>query len=200
MNAWDEIAVTDSFNRRAQVLNDDGKYSRSFNGKGTKASEFDYPTGIAFHKNGNIVVADTGNQKRIQIFSGEGVYVGGKGSLEPRGLSVDSDGNIIVADVSKKLIKIFSPDGKSIMKIGGQGSFSYPIHCVQYDRYLIVSDYQEHCIKVLDRSGNFQYKFGKQGGGDGEFNNPSCLSVNKSGHLMVCDSGLLESLEQRAVV
>ena len=25
--------------------------------------------------------------------------------------------------------------------------------------------------------------------GTGEFNNPSCLSVNKSGHLMVCDSG-----------
>ena len=35
----------------------------------------------------------------------------------------------------------------------------------------------------------FQYKFGKQGGGDGEFNCPRCLSVNKSGHLMVCDSG-----------
>ena len=43
-------------------------------------------------------------------------------------------------------------------------------------------------IKVYDRNGNFQYKFGKQGAGEGEFNNPSCLSVNKSGHLMVCDS------------
>ena len=68
---------------------------------------------------------------------------GGKGSLDsqlssPRGLSVDSDGNIIVADAGNKLIKIFSPDGKFLMKIGGQGSLTDPIHCGQYDRYLSV--------------------------------------------------------------
>ena len=33
------------------------------------------------------------------------------------------------------------------------------------------------------------YKFGKTGSGDGEFNGPRCLSVNKAGHLMVCDDG-----------
>ena len=31
------------------------------------------------------------------------------------------------------------------------------------------------------------YKFGKTGSGYGEFNRPRCLSVNKAGHLMVCD-------------
>ena len=41
---------------------------------------------------------------------------------------------------------------------------------------------------LFNCNGDFQYKFGKKGGGDGEFNYPSCLSVNKSGHLMVCDS------------
>ena len=51
-----------------------------------------------------------------------------------------------------------------------------------------MSDCDEHCMKVYDKNGNFQYKFGKKGGGDGEFNNPHCLSVN-SGKLMVCDSG-----------
>ena len=195
VNARDEIAVTDSFNHRVQVLKNDGKFLRSLGVKGSKAGELTFPTGIAFHKNGNIFVADTGNE-RIQIFSGEGAYVGmfgGKGSLDcqlsqPRGLSVDSDGNILVADTGNKLIKIFSPDGKFLMKIGGQGSFTSPIHCVQRDRYLIVSDRAEHCIKVLDRNGDFQYKFGKQGGGDGEFIYPYCLSVNNSGHLMVCDS------------
>ena len=99
------------------------------------------------------------------------------------------------------------------MKIGGQGSFTFPIHCVQADRFLIVSDKEKHCMKVHDRNGNFQYKFVKQGGGDGEFNNPCCLSVNKSGQLMVCDSGimieykylnwtesLLASLKQKAAI
>ena len=50
-----------------------------------------------------------------------------------------------------------------------------------------MSDSSEHCIKVFDRNGNFQYMFGKKGGGDGEFDAPSCIAVNKSGHLMVCD-------------
>ena len=194
-NARDEIAVTDCLNHRVLIFNSDGNYLRSFGQQGSNAGEFKFPRGITFSKNGNVFVADKINH-RIQIFSEEGVYLGmfgGKGNLDsqlynPLGLSVDSDGKIIVADTGNKVIKIFSPDGKFLMRIGGQGSFSFPIHCIQSDRYLIVSDYQEHCIKVFDRNGNFQYKFGKQGGRDGEFNYPSCLSVNKSGHLMVCDT------------
>ena len=57
---------------------------RSFGREGNKAGEFNYPTGIYFHKNGNIFVVDKCNH-RIQIFSGEGDYVGmfgGKGSLD----------------------------------------------------------------------------------------------------------------------
>ena len=196
VNAKEEIAVTDSKNHRLQIFSSDGNYLRSFGQRGNQNGEFTSPRGLAFHKNGNIFVVDNGNA-RIQIFSGEGEYIrsfGRYGSLDsqfcnPCGLSVDSDGNIIVADAGNNLIKIFSPDGKFLMKIGGQGSFTFPFHCVQADRYLIVSDNEDHCMKVYDRNGNFQYKFGKQGGGDGEFNNPCCLSVSKSGHLMVCDSG-----------
>ena len=196
VNAKDEIAVTDSKNHRVQIFSSDGNYLRSFGQRGNQNGEFTSPRGLAFHKNGNIFVVDNGNA-RIQIFSGEGEYIrsfGRCGSLDsqfcnPCGLSVDSDGNIIVADAGNNLIKIFSPDGKFLMKIGGQASFTFPFHCVQCDRYLIVSDNEDHCMKVYDRNGNFQYRFGKQGGGDGEFNNPCCLSVSKSGHLMVCDSG-----------
>ena len=152
--------------------------------------------GITFHKNGNLFVAAQDNH-RIQIFSGEGEYVGmfgGEGSLDsqlsnPWGLSVDSDKNIIVADTSNELIKIFSPDGKFLMRIGEQGPLTDPIHCVQCGRYLVMSENDGHCVKVFNYDGNFQYKFGKQDGGDGEFKYPCCLSVNKSGHLMVCDSG-----------
>ena len=195
VTAKDEIAITDFGNNKVQIFRSDGNYLRSFGRQGNKNGEFNHPAGIAFHRNGNIFVVDSSNS-RIQIFRGEGEYVGmfgGKGNLDsqlsvPCGLSVDSDGNIIVADGGNKLIKIFSPDGRFLMKMGGQGSFTYPLHCVQCDRYLMVSDCQEHCVKVYDRNGNFQYRFGNQGGGDGEFNQPHCLSVNKSGHLMVCDT------------
>ena len=193
VNARNEIAVADNRNHRIQIFDSDGNYIRSFGRQGGKAGELQGPRGIAFDNNGNIFVAD--RSSRIQIFDGRGEYVrsfGGFGSLDnqlknPWSLSVDSDGNVIVADRGNSLIKIFSHDGKFLMKIGGQSSLKSPMHCIQYDRYLVVSDRGEHCIKVFDRNGNFQYKFGKIGSGDGEFDGLSCMAVNKSGHLMVCD-------------
>ena len=52
-----------------------------------------------------------------------------------------------------------------------------------------MSYHRDHFIRVFDRYGNFQREFGKHGTGNGEFNLPKCLLVNKSGQLMVCDSG-----------
>ncbi|CAH3109966.1 unnamed protein product [Pocillopora meandrina] len=195
VNERDEIVVTELGNNRVQVFSSDGTYLRSFGRKGNKQGEFNFPCGITIHETNNIIVVDSGNH-RVQLFSEQGEYLsqfGGKGNLDhqlsnPLGVSVDNKGNIIVADTGNKSIKIFSPDGHYLSKFGGEGSFTYPIHCVQYEKYLIVSDGDEHCIKVFDRNGNFLYKFGNKGEGDGEFNDPCCLSVNKAGHLMVCDA------------
>ena len=192
VNERNEIAVTSK--HIVQLFSSNGTHLRSFGRKGNNQGEFNWPAGIAFH-NDNIIVVDTGNH-RVQLFSDQGKYLGqfgGEGSLDhqfmyPRGLSVDSDGNIIVADSGNKLIKIFSQSGQLLRKIGTGGSFNKPVHCIQHDNYLVVSDKDDHCVKVFDREGKFLYRFGKEGGGDGEFNNPRCLSVNKAGHLLVCDT------------
>ena len=195
VNKRNEIAVTETGNNRIQIFSSDGTYLRSFGRKGDKQGELNWPAGIAFDKNGHIIVVD-GDNHRIQVFSEQGEFLskfGGKGCLDhqlqdPYGLSIDSDGNYIVADSNNKLSKIFSSSGEFLRKIGGEGFFSFPYHCMQYDNYFIVSDNEDHCIIVFDRDGNFLYKFGKQGKGKGEFNEPRCLSVNKAGHLMVCDT------------
>ena len=198
VNERNEIAVTEAGNHRIQVFSSDGTYLRSFGREGDKQGELNFPIGIAFDKNGHIIVVDSDNH-RVQGFSEQGEFLSQFGAQEsldhqlqdPYGLSVDSDGNIIVADSGNKLIKIFSPSGQFLRKIGGEGSFTFPIHCIQYDNYLIVSDCRESCIKVFGRDGNFLYQFGKEGDGDGdgdgEFDDVGCLSVDKAGHLMVCD-------------
>ena len=193
VNTENKVAVSDS--GRVQVFSSNGTYLRSFGKQGYRQGQFDQPSGIAFISD-NIIVADCGNH-RIQLFRSRGEYLnqfGGEGSLDhqlmsPIGLSLTMGGNIIVADTGNKLIKIFSPKGKFICKIGREGSFTNPLHCIQLGKYFIVSDGDEHCIKVFDLEGNFLYKFGKKGDGDGEFNGPRCLSVNKAGQLMVCDAG-----------
>ena len=194
VNEQNEIAISDYENHKIHVFNSDGTQIISFCGKGAKLAEFNRPSGIAFHDN-NIFVADQGNN-RVQKLSRQGEYLSHfreSGSLDhqlscPCGLSFDRDGNLIVADLGNKIIKIFSLHGRFLGKIGREGSFTHPFHCIQHDNYLIVSDRGDHSVKFFDREGKFLYKIGKNGSADGEFNTPSCLSMDKAGHLMVCDS------------
>ena len=139
------------------------------------------------------------------MFDDQGEYLsqfGDEGNLDhqlksPLGLSVDRNGNIIVADTGNKVINTFSPSGQFLHTLGeGEGEgFTFPFHCIQYDKYLIVSDDGDHCIKVFDINGNFLYKFGNKGNRNGEFNTPRFLSVNKAGHLMVCDNHRVQVFE-----
>ena len=194
VNERNEIAVTVITNQKVQIFSSDGTYLRSFGRDGNQEGEFIRPTGIAYLNNGNIVVADNINN-RLQIFTEQGEYltqIGGEGNLDhqfnyPWGLSVDSDGNIIVADSNNKLIKIFTPSGQFLRKFGAEDLLVDPIHCIQKDQYFLVSDNGDHSIKVFNADGDFLYKFGNGGEGDGVFDNPYCLSVDKEGHLMVCD-------------
>ena len=192
VNDKDEIAVTDSNHHRIQTFKSDGTHLRSFGRAGNLQGQFNLPRGITFY-NSNIIVSDTANH-RIQIFDDQGHYLdqfGEEGKLDhqldrPLGLSIDSDGNIIVADRNNNLIKIFSLDGRFLRRIGEEGSLLKPIHCIQHDNYFFVSD-NEDCLKVFDKQGKFLYKFGKRGNVDGEFNKAYCLSVDRAGHLLVCD-------------
>ena len=193
VNDKDEIAVTDSANHRIQIFLPDGTHLRSFGRRGKRKGQFKDPNGITFYDN-NIIVSDSFNH-RIQIFDDHGHYLhqfGEKGKLShqldnPRGLSIDSDGNIIVADSNNKSIKIFTLDGKFLRRIGAEGSFIYPVHCIQHENYFIVSDDGGHCIKIFDKEGKVFYNFGTKGAGDGEFHSPRFLSVDKAGHLLICD-------------
>jgi len=99
----DEIVVVDNGNHRVQAFDSNGTFLRSFGHKGENAGEFSYPNGIAIDNDKKVFIADMGNHT----------------------------GNVIVVDKGNKLIKIFTPDGRFVMKIGGRGSFSNPYHCVQ---------------------------------------------------------------------
>ena len=195
VSARNEIAVTESNANRVQVFSCNGTYLRSFGRKGNQKGEFYYPTGIAFDNSGNILVADTFNH-RIQLLCDRGKYLsqfGGEGSLDhqlkyPYGLFVDSVGNIIVADSGNKLVKFFSNTGSCLKKIGETFCLTKPLNCIQHDDLFLISDISEHCIVVFDRKGQFQYKIGKKGQGDGEFNEPTYVSVYKPGELIICDS------------
>jgi aldose sugar dehydrogenase len=85
------------------------------------------PAGIALDQEGNVYVADTGNN-RIQVFSSNGTFItkwggqysGADGQMRaPAGIALDSSsGNVYVADTGNNRIQVFSSNGTFITKWG----------------------------------------------------------------------------------
>ncbi|HWZ03178.1 MAG TPA: NHL repeat-containing protein [Mucilaginibacter sp.] len=120
------LYVADTYNNRIRKITPDGIVSTlagktkkgSANGKGAAAS-FSHPDGIAVDKNGNVYVADVGNNKIRKItpdgtvsdFAGTGKRGSDNGPAgvatfyRPFGLTIDNAGSLFVADYQNNLIR-----------------------------------------------------------------------------------------------
>ena len=98
------VYVSDCYNNRVQVFQQDGRFVRQF-GK----SVLNAPTGLALTKDGHIVVASQDSHK-LSIFtpSGECVYeVKDVGLESPCGVATDDSGFIFVADCgNRRIVKL----------------------------------------------------------------------------------------------
>ena len=104
-----------------------GTWINEWGGKyGGGDGEMRSPTGITLDQEGNVYVADTGNN-RIQVFSSNGILIrewGGKfggrdGEMRsPAGITLDQEGNVYVADTGNNRIQVFSSNGTFITKLG----------------------------------------------------------------------------------
>ncbi|MHC4865234.1 MAG: NHL repeat-containing protein [Planctomycetota bacterium] len=145
---------------------------------------FERPHGIAFDKEGNILIADQ-NNSRVMRFTPEGKYLGEIGSgqgkepgkfNEPRLAIADADGRIWVSDskMDEPRIQVFTPDGKFIRWFAHNSRGR-----------LFVVDVDNFCVNVYSRSGQFLYAWGKPGLQAGEFNAPHGLTVDPSDDVFV---------------
>ncbi|HTX35340.1 MAG TPA: peptidyl-alpha-hydroxyglycine alpha-amidating lyase family protein [Bryobacteraceae bacterium] len=75
--AWDaagDIFVTDAYtNARVVKLDKNGKFLKSWGSKGSGQGQFEMPNSLAVDAQGNVYVADLGNQ-RIQVFDNDGNF------------------------------------------------------------------------------------------------------------------------------
>ncbi|XP_066268830.1 uncharacterized protein [Branchiostoma lanceolatum] len=74
----------------------------TFGGEGSETGQFDWPRGVAVSEEGEIFVADRGNQ-RIQVFTLQGTFVrqfptvvSGGEKMEPSDVALDGEGNLWV--------------------------------------------------------------------------------------------------------
>jgi DNA-binding beta-propeller fold protein YncE len=111
---------------RVQKFNSKGEYQLQFGKRGSENSQFKEPQAIAIDSEGNILIADTGNN-RIQEFNSAGEFVRkysgeGENALKsPRGVAIDSEGKVWVTDSGNNRIERFSSKGAFLSKFGAYG-------------------------------------------------------------------------------
>jgi sugar lactone lactonase YvrE len=116
------------FGARVQKFNSSGTYQSQFGKQGTGNGEFKSPEAITVDSEGNILVADTGNN-RYQEFNSAGEFVRKVGSSgtgngqfsAPRGIAVDSEGRVWVTDSGNNRLQRFSSKGAYQTQFGAYG-------------------------------------------------------------------------------
>jgi DNA-binding beta-propeller fold protein YncE len=161
----------------------------SIYGYGTKPEEQLYrPHDIAFDKQGNIYITDTGHA-RILVFDGRGRFLfkfgkkgTGKGELyTPMGIAIAPNGNIYVADKDLSKVAIFSPEGKFIKDF----MVMMPIKPFIANNKLYLTTYGP--FYIFDLNGKQLAKWGKRGRGEGEFDYANGVAVDSNGHIYISD-------------
>jgi tripartite motif-containing protein 71 len=125
---------------------------------------FNYPQMICLGKDSVVYAANRGNENNFGMRVNK-VKIGGPGEEE----------------LLAEFFQYGEGDGKSIWPFGV---------AVDDDRgYVYCSDEWTNTISVFDPDGKFIRKWGTTGSGDGELLRPAGLAVEKSGNVIVVDSG-----------
>ncbi len=172
------VFVADVFNHRIRKITPSGVVS-NFAGTGHPGylddahgllAEFNFPVDLAVDENGNLYVADEGNNKIRKITPAGSVSTfAGSGSVgaldnrvgvlatfnQPNGIAADGKGNVYVADQLNHKVRKITPNGAvSTLAGSGQAGFS------------------DNIIGIL-----------------ASFNNPRGIAVDRIGNVYVCDAG-----------
>ena len=199
VNTDGQIVVTDNLGHCVDVYDKDGIRLRKTRGGGSNTEQFQYPNGISFLNDKEVLIADCGNNRipRLNIQTGIVRESLGKKGVEkgefsnPIDVTVDDEERIVVTEWGNDRIQVMSKEGESILTFGDKGpeQLCGPTCCILHKNIFLVSDGGNHCIKAFDQSGTFLYKFGEEGNQDGQFKLPRGLLVDSSNNLLVCDLG-----------
>ena len=148
-------------------------------GKGRGKGQFDSPTAMAVDRNGNILVADTGNG-RIEKFSPNGTFLKSIGKFEAlNGIAIDRDGNIYVAEIgSKHSVQKLDPYGKFIAEWKGVGFYGPRRITIGPDDSIYVVDSGHNRIVKFSPDGQVLASWGSEGSGDGQFKGLSSVAID----------------------
>src|SRR5690242_5721242 len=196
----EKLSLTIGFGAsRVQKFNSKGEYLSQFGKSGSGNGEFKSPEAIAVDSEGNILVADT-NNNRYQEFTPAGAFVRsvgskgtGNGQFEsPRGITVDSEGRVWVADSKNNRLQRFSAKGAYQTQFGAygpnDGQFVEPRGIAISGTSIWVADTGNDRVQKFNSSGEYLQKFGGESSGAGRLSAPRDVAIDASGNAWVADT------------
>jgi DNA-binding beta-propeller fold protein YncE len=156
-----DIWVVETNGHRVSILDREGNFIKSIGDRGTKNSQFNYPTHIWIDSEGNVYIVDSMNY-RVQVFDKDGKFLycfGEAGNASgymarPKGIASDSYGNIYLADALFHTVQIFDKEGNFLYSFGsqgkGEGQFWLPNGLyIDKNNYIYVSDNYNNRIQIF---------------------------------------------------
>jgi DNA-binding beta-propeller fold protein YncE len=153
------------------------------------------PRGISVARDGNILVADFGND-RIQEFAPNLTFFrtfGSNGGLagefkQPSDVVAAADGTIYVADTWNHRVQVFNPDGTFVRELTS-GFYGPRGLAVDQKGAVFVVDTGNNRVVRFSASGEKDREWGRKGNGPGEFLEPVGVAIDASGQVYVSDNG-----------
>ncbi|MBF0546156.1 MAG: hypothetical protein HQM08_17050 [Candidatus Riflebacteria bacterium] len=164
----------------------------------------DKPVGLAFDKEGNLLVSSLGLHC-IFVFkypSGQLIDIIGKkgrkqGTFDgPMDIDVSPEGYLAVADSNNRRVQIFTPEGKFFKEFYyKEESKKLGLHALAprgvfwfSSEQLVVSFPTFGQITAWDKTGKLLWRYGTPGTNKGELGEPSFITRGKEGNLLISDS------------
>ncbi len=132
--ATDQTLVADSEHNRVLVYGPEGSLQAKWGageGDGAPGSEpgaFDHPDAVATAPSGDVYVADTGNDRVVELSPSGSVVAewGSRGTASgrfrsPTGIAVDAAGDVYVVDSENNRVEEFDAEGRLLAKWGLRG-------------------------------------------------------------------------------
>lgn len=197
----EQIVVSDSDNHRLVIYSNDGQLTRTIGKQGAGVGRFDYPRGLALHRDGDAVyVVECGNNRvqKVSIRSGESL---GKSSTRftknvhpkfmmcPESIAyahgavfvTDAHHNrIIVLDEALQLKFTFGTEGRR------EGQFAVPRGITANGNEVFVTDTFNRRIQVFTHEGVYVRRIGYELSTLGFFDQPHGLALGH-GYLFIAD-------------
>ena len=116
--------------------------------------------------------------------------------MNPHGLTVDHENNVWITDTRLHQVFKFSHDGKLLLKIGEAETsgwdathFNQPTQVAPLpDGSFYVGDgYGNSRVAKFDKNGKFEFEWGTPGTGQGQFDNPHGVMIDRDGNVFVSD-------------